>query len=40
LEEDRLFHPEIEKAIGLVRCGALMAAAGDAGLPQVARAAA
>lgn len=37
LDDDRYFHPDIEKAIGLVRSGAVAAAAGDSALPQVAK---
>jgi len=36
LDEDRRLHPDIEKAIGLVRSGAAIAAAGVADLPSLA----
>ncbi|MGA2045285.1 MAG: histidine ammonia-lyase [Roseiarcus sp.] len=36
LDEDRHLHPDIEKAIGLVRSGAAIAAAGVADLPSLA----
>ena len=36
LDDDRHFHPDIEKAIALVRSGALVAAVGGATLPDIA----
>jgi histidine ammonia-lyase len=36
LDEDRHFHPDMEKAIALVRAGALVAAAGAVKLPGIA----
>ncbi len=39
-DEDRYFHPDIDKAIGLVRSGAVAAAASSVALPQVAKASA
>jgi histidine ammonia-lyase len=35
LDDDRHFHPDIEAAIGLVRSGAIIAAAGGDALPSV-----
>jgi histidine ammonia-lyase len=35
LDEDRYFHPDIEAAIGLVRGGAVIAAAGADLLPSI-----
>jgi histidine ammonia-lyase len=35
LDDDRYFHPDMEAAIGLVRSGAIIAAAGEAMLPSV-----
>jgi histidine ammonia-lyase len=35
LDEDRLFHPDMAAAIGLVRSGAVVAAAEGAGLPRI-----
>jgi histidine ammonia-lyase len=35
LDDDRHFHPDIEAAIGLVRSGAVIAAAGGDALPSV-----
>jgi histidine ammonia-lyase len=35
LDEDRLFHPDMAAAIGLVRSGAVAAAAEGAGLPRI-----
>jgi histidine ammonia-lyase len=35
LDEDRFFHPDIEAAIGLVRAGAIIEAAGQAILPTI-----
>jgi histidine ammonia-lyase len=35
LDQDRYFHPDIETAIGLVRSGALAAAAGEVALPGI-----
>jgi histidine ammonia-lyase len=35
LDEDRLFHPDMAAAIGLVRSGAVVAAAKGAGLPRI-----
>jgi histidine ammonia-lyase len=37
LSDDRHFHPDIAKAIDLVRSGALIAAAKAVALPEVAR---
>ena len=36
LEDDRYFHPDMEEANGLVRSGALVAAAGSVSLPSLA----
>jgi histidine ammonia-lyase len=35
LDDDRFFHPDIEAAIGLVRAGAIIEAAGQAILPTI-----
>jgi histidine ammonia-lyase len=35
LDDDRYFHPDIAAAIGLVRSGAVIAAAGPDGLPSI-----
>ena len=35
MEDDRHFHPDIEKAIAMVRSGALAEAAGAVALPEI-----